>query len=284
VHTLIKYLNNQWRGIAIGTVKDANQNHIANDPAVALLADHDVSNKIIVQTRRIDTGAKVRQIVFANAQWRAIDVIVIDDANGNGNTNDTFIAVLLQHRTNGKILLQVRKFSTGALFRNIYFLNSKWTATAAAVITRIGRTPFLGVLGEHRTNGTRLVQTRLLSTGAFKRNIKFFNAGTTVKDLTAILDPNGDGLHNDLSWQVLGIRNSDYSVRVQTRRASNGSLVSNDVILSPKWEVLRLDSALDMNGNNSNELAVSSKKRSSGRRLIHVKDYQTGKKILNIFP
>lgn len=284
VYTLVKYLTNKWRGIAIATVRDANQNGNANDPAVALLADHDTSNKIIVQTRRLDTGAKVGQTEFANPNWRAIDVIVIDDTNSNGNTNDTSIAVLLQHRTNGKVLLQIRKLSTGSLVKNINFLNSKWIAISAAIIIRGGRTPFIGVLGEHRTNGKRLLQSRVLSTGAVKRSINFFNAGWTVKDVTAIHDPNGDGATNDRSWQVLAVRKSDKSVFVQTRQANNGSIVSKVKILNPIWEGLRLDSALDMNGNNSNELAVSVKKRSTGRRLIHVKDYQTGKKILNIYP
>ena len=284
VHTVIKYLNDKWRGIAIATVRDANQNGNANDPAVALLADHDVSNKIFVQTRRLDTGEKILGFEIANPSWRAIDIIVIDDTNNDGNTNDTSIGVLIQHRTSGKILLQIRSLSTGSLIKNIKFLNNKWNAISAAIIIRGRRTPFIGVLGEHRANGKRLLQSRVLSTGAVQRSINFFKAGWTVKDVTAIHDPNGDGATNDRSWQVLGVRKSDKSVFVQTRQANNGSFVSNVEILNPNWEGLRLDSALDMNGNNSNELAVSTKKRSTGKRLIQVKDYQTGKKILNIYP
>jgi hypothetical protein len=284
VHSTVGYLTGKWRDIAIATVRDANQNGNANDPAVALLADHDVSNKIIVETRRLDTGAKIGKTAFKTPKWRAIDVVVIDDTNGDGNTDDTSIAVLLQHRTNGKISLQIRMLGTGTLLKDIDLLSNKWIAIAAAVVNRAGQSPLIGVLAEHRTNGKRQVQSLLVSTGAVDRNIKFFNSDATVKDVTAIHDLDGAGPNNDPGWQVLAIINSNKSIKVQTRRVDNGSLDSTVSILSSTWEGLRLDSALDMNGNNSHELAVSTMKRSSGKRRIHVKDFQSGDVIQDIYP
>jgi hypothetical protein len=284
VHTNVKYLTAKWRGIAIATVRDGNQDGTADDPAVALLADHDISGKIIVETRLLDTGATLGKIVFRNSDWRAVDVVIIDDTNGDGNTNDTSIAVLLQHRTNGKISLQLKRLGSAALVRNINALSAQWTAIAAAVANRNGQSPLIGVLAEHHSNGKRQVQSRLVSSGTLDRNVKFFNATSTVKDVTTVHDLNGDGATTDPAWQVLALNESDKTVRVQTRLVSNGSLNSTIKILSAQWEGYRLDSALDMNANVSRELAVSLKKRSNNRRRIHIKDFNTRGTIINFTP
>ena len=238
VHLNIRYLSNKWRGIAIGTVRDANQDGTADDPAVALLADHDVSGKIIVETRRLDTGASLGKIVFRNANWRAIDVVVIDDTDGDGNTNDTSIAVLAQHRLTGKIVVEIKSLGGGALVRNIIILNDKWSAVAAAVVDRSAQvpmgniSPLIGVLAVHRSNGKRFLESRLVSTGALDRKIKFLGSKWTVKDVTVLHDVNGDGATTDPAWQVLAIRDSDDLVRVRTRLASDGSLDSSVKILT----------------------------------------------------
>ena len=284
VFDTVKFLTGKWRDIAMATVRNANQNNNPNDPAVALLADHDDTNKIIVETRRLDTGARIGKTGYKSAAWRAIDVAVIDDTDGDGVTNDTSIAVLLQHRTNGKISMQVKMLGTGTLVANINFFNSNWKPIAAAVINRAGQSPLIGVLAEHRTNGKRQVQSRFLNTGALNRNVRFFNSGATVKDVTATHDLNGDGTADDPAWQVLAVIGSNNSIKVQTRRASNGSLVSTVSILSSTWEGLRLDSSVDMNANMSHEFVAATRKRSNDKRRVQVKDYQTKQVILNVFP
>ena len=172
----------------------------------------------------------------------------------------------------------------------IEFHGSKWTAIAAAVVDRSAQppagtlSPLIGVLAENRTNGLLRVQSRFLDTGARDRNVDFFGTKWEVRDVTAVHDANGDGVMTDPAWQVLGERTTDRLMRVQTRRVSNGAVDSNRDILNKKWEGFRLDTALDFNANNSQELLVAVKKRANDVRRIHVKDYATGGKVININP
>ena len=89
VQSNIKFLTTKHRGIALGTVRNANQDGTANDTAISVLTDHDVSKRIYVETRRVDNGVSIGKIKFLNADWRAIYVAGIDDADGNGITDDT---------------------------------------------------------------------------------------------------------------------------------------------------------------------------------------------------
>jgi hypothetical protein len=290
VSSNIKYLSDTWRGIAVSTVRDANQDGTANDPAVALLADHKVSGTIAVEVRRIDSGSQIRKINFKNENWRAIDVVVIDDMNGNSVTDDTAIGVLVQHKTNGKIGVEIRRLSDGSLVRSITFLTAQWHALAAAVVDRSAQapggtiTPYIGVLAENRSNGKRIIESRLAGDGLLDRKINVLSSSWTVSDLTVIHDLDGNGAATDPAWQVLAIRHSDDLVRVLTLLVSNGAFQSNRTVLNSNWEGLRLASAYDMNGNDFQELLVAMRKRADGIRRIHVKDYDTSATILNISP
>ena len=290
VHTNIKYLTTKHRGIAMATVRDANQDGTADDPAVAVLTDHDTYHRIYLETRRLDTGVSLGKIKFLNAQWRAVDVAVIDDTNGDGDTSDTSIAVLSQRISDGRIRVEIRDLATGNLVRNIIYLNRTFTPVAIGVVDRSPQiqmgtiSPLLGVLAENQTDGRRLLQSRFVSTGALDQNIRFYNSQTSLKDVTVLHDTNGDGLPTDPSWQVLAIRDSDNAVRVQTRFAVDGSLDSNLQILNSQWNALRMDSIGDMNGNTSGEMAISLVNRATDRRRIHVKDYGSGAGIINVYP
>jgi hypothetical protein len=290
VDSKIYYFTTNWRGIAIGTVKNADQDVNADDPAVAMLADSKTSGKISVQIRRLDTGASLGKIAFLNSKWRAIDVAVIDDTNGDGDTDDTSIAVLAQNKVNGKIRVQIRSLGSGALVNNIDFLNESWTAIAIAVVDRSaqvpmgGLPPLIGLLAENNVNGKRYLQSRLVSTGALDGNIKVFNSNWNLRDVSVLYDVDGPGPDTDSAWQVLATRQSDGLLRVQTRLTSDGSLDSNVDILNSNWDGIRLDSALDMNSNAWEEFAVSARKRSDDTRRIQIKDYGTGSATLNIYP
>lgn len=289
VHANIKYLTTKHRGIAMATVRDADQDE-TDHPAVAVLTDHDTYHRIYVETRRLDTGASLGKIKFLNAQWRAVDIAVIDDTNGDGLTDDTSIAVLSQRIADGRIRVEIRDLTTGALLRNIIYLNRTFIPIAIGVVDRTPQvqmgtiSPLLGVLAENPTDGRRLLQSRFVSSGSLDQNIRFYNSQTSMKDVTVLHDTNGDGMPTDPSWQVLAIRDNDNAIRVQTRLAIDGSLDSNLQILNSQWEALRMDSIGDMNSNTSSEMAISLIQRSDDRRRIHVKDYGSGSSIINVYP
>ncbi len=288
--SVINYMNSNWRGIALGTIRDANQDGTADDPAVAMLGDNKITSKNIVQTRRLDNGALLRNIFFLNDRWRAIDVVVIDDTNGDGITNDTSIGVLAERKSDGMILVQIRSLGSGALVANYNYLNSNWTAVAAAVVDRSSQipigsmSPLVGVLAENGSGGKRVVQSRLVSNGHLNANTYFTNSNWSVRDVTVVHDANGDGALTDPAWQVLAQKISNGDQLIQTRFVSTGSLHKNMNILNHNWNAIRLDSGLDMSGNTAPEVAVSTRKESDDTRLFHIKDYATENLTENIFP
>ena len=281
----IRYLSSSWRGIAVATVTDADQNGNANDPAVTLLADHKVSGRIRIETRRADNDTLIKNTYYRNSDWRAIDVAVIDDTDGDGNTNDTSVAVLLQHKTNNKISFEIKDLDTGSLVRKKSVFNANWIPRAIAVVDRSpnGLAPLIGILAEHRSNGIHRVVSRRVKTGSLHRKTDFL-ASHSVKDVTVLHDANGDGVFNDPVWQVLGIRDSDRVPRVQSRFVKTGSVDKTVKIISANFEGFRIDSALDMNANLSQEMAIALQKRANSERRILVKDYDTEGKIINIYP
>ena len=284
------FVTNKWRGIALGSVRDANQDGTTNDPAIALLANHEIDDRIVVETRRADNGNSLGIIFFLNFRWRPVDIAVIDDTNGDGITDDTSIAVLAQRIADGRILVQIRSLGSGALVANLGFLNLKWSPVGFAVVDRTAQSPMgnisplIGVLAENRSNGKRFLQSKLVSTGVLDQNIPFFNSKWTLRDVTVLHDTNGDGADTDPAWQVLAMRESDEVIQIETRLASNGATDSNATVLNANWDARRLDSALSIGGGQSDDIAVSLRNRSNATRLTHIKDYGTNATVINIYP
>lgn len=290
VDSTINFINDGWRGVALGTVRDADQNGAANDPAIALLTDNKTTEKIRVETRRITDKAFLSSIQFLNENWRAIDVVVVDDLNGDGNTGDSAIGVLAERVSDGRIQLQLRNFSNGALISNVVYLNARWSAVAAAVVDRSSMAPagtlppLIGVIAENPSNGRRTMQSRVAGSGAFDRNIKFLGAAWNYHDVSVNHDADGDGTNNDPVWQVLATRDVDRVIRVQSRRVTDGALDSQSVILNDTWRGLKFDAALDIDGNSDAEMVFSTLRRSTGARRIHIKDFASNATTLNIAP
>jgi hypothetical protein len=289
VASAINFANSNWRGVALSTVRDGNQDNTVDDPAVAMLIDQKSTKKIRVETRDISSKAFLGSIQFLNEKWRALDLVVVDDLNGDGNTSDTAIGVLAVRTSDGRIQLQLRDFDNGALISNVVYLNARWSAIAAAVVDRSAMAPagtlppLIGVIGENPTNGARLLQSRVAAAGTFDRNIKFLGSAWNYHDVSVAHDANADGSNSDPIWQVFATREEDLVMRVQTRFVSDGSFDDNIVILNDNWEGLRIDSAMDMGGGSaSQEMAISALRRSDDLRRLHIKDYASGSTTLNI--
>lgn len=285
-----EYANDQWQGFALGTVSDADQNGNADDPAIAMLIVNKTTDKIRVETRRSNTGTFLSSIQFLNENWRVIDVVVVDDTNGDGNTNDTAIGVLAERISDGRIQLQLRDLVSGALVSNVVYLTPRWTPIAAAVVDRSAMAPagtlppLIGVIAEKPEDGRRVLQSRVADTGIFDRNVKFLGSSWDYLDVSVNHDANGDGANDDPIWQVLATRASDRVIRVQSRDVSDGKFDSNIVILNSNWEGMRLDTAPDIDGNAARELVISATRRADDVKRIHVKDFASRNTTINVAP
>jgi hypothetical protein len=286
VNSTIDYINDKWQGLALSTVRDADQNGTADDPAVAMLVTNKTTSKIRVESRRLDTGAFLGSIQFLNENWRPIDVVVVDDLNGDGVTDDTAIAVLSERYSDGRIQLQLRNFVTGALISNTVYLNARWTPFAAAVANRTGQPPVIGVIAHNTENNKRTMQSRVAGSGDFDQNIKFLGSTWDYLDVSVNHDANSDGVMDDPAWLVLAVRPTDNVIRVQSKFVSDGSFDDNIVILNSNWEAFRMDVAQDMTtpGNMSEEMVISAIRRADAVRRIHVKDYSSAATTINIAP
>lgn len=280
----LSYLNPDWEGAAIATIGDSNGDGTADDPAVSMLAVNRTSDKIRVETRSLATGVFLGSIQFLNENWRAIDVVIVDDLNGDGDSSDTAIAVLAERISDGRILLQLRDFATGTLISNTVYLNARWTPIAAAVANRVGSPPVIGVLAHNTDNNKRTMQSRVAGSGAFDQNIKFLGSTWNYLDMSVNHDANGDGTIDDPIWLVLATRPADDVIRVQSKFVADGAFNDNMVILNSNWEGVRLDAANDIDGNLAGELAIAASRRADGVRRIHVKDNSTGATTINISP
>jgi hypothetical protein len=175
----VAYLSNAWAGVAAATLADGNQDGVANDPAVAVLGRRLSNDRLSVQVLAAAGGAEIGRISFLNNRWTPVDVVVIDDANGDGVTDDTAIGVLgfnPARPSQKKTTLQVRRLSDGSLLREVFFNNVNWTPLAAGAVQRPGKSPLMAVLAERNSNKELRVQARLLSDGSLQRNKTFLSA------------------------------------------------------------------------------------------------------------
>jgi hypothetical protein len=97
----VAYLSSAWTGVATATLADASQDGVADDPAVAVLGRRLSNDRLSVQVRLAAGGAELARINFLNNRWTPVDVVVIDDANGDGVSDDTAIGVLGQNTAQG---------------------------------------------------------------------------------------------------------------------------------------------------------------------------------------
>ncbi|MDH3512896.1 MAG: DNRLRE domain-containing protein [Gammaproteobacteria bacterium] len=283
----VNYLSNAWAAVAAATVADGNQDGVRNDPAVAVLGRNIATNKLFVQVRMAEGGAAIAGFSVLSAAWTPVDVVVIDDANGDGVSNDTAIGVLgvnpagSSRRHN---LVQVRRLSTPtSVLNNVYFANAGWTPLAAGTVHRSGRSPLLAMLAEKAGTRQILVQARVLSDASLQRNSFFLNNAWRARDLAILTDTNGNSVFNDASYMVLAVNPGNGKNVVQIRRPG-GTLVKNIFVLNENWQARRIARSDDISGNQFEELGVLANKISDGAALIQLKDFATATTTVNIFP
>jgi hypothetical protein len=282
----VAYLSSAWTGVATATLADASQDGVADDPAVAVLGRRLSNDRLSVQVRLAAGGAELARINFLNNRWTPVDVVVIDDANGDGVSDDTAIGVLGQNTAQGsqkQTTLQVRRLSDGSLLREVYYNNDNWTPLAAGVVQRTGQSPLLAVLAEKNSSKEIRVQARLLSDGSLQRTKTFLNDQWRGLDLAILTDTDGNGVGDDASYMVLAVNPGNGLKRVQVRGTS-GALVKNLLVMNDLWQARRIFGSDDISGNLFEELGVLGNRISDGKARIELQDFDTGAITGNIFP
>ena len=281
----ISFFNVAWTGRAIEAAADGNSDGVANDPAIAVLGFNPATSATIVQVRMAMTGAFVRNIQFFNPAWtKPLDVIVIDDVDGDGNTDDAAIGVLALNEATNAIAVQVKRLSNGSTIATRYFLNPAWSPRAAAAIVRPGQTPLIGVMAVNPVTGSTVVQSRQLSDGAVQANTYYFNVAWRGQDVAVETDLNSDGTADDPAWMVMATNDSSNNSAVQVRSVNTGAVVKNIFFLNPAWEGGRVTNSGDINGNLINDVAGMARNRANDNIVIQVRDYGTTNLTRNIFP
>jgi hypothetical protein len=273
----VPVLSRTWSGVAAGTVKDGNQDGVANDPAVVVLGQRMANNRLSVQVLMADGGAVVARYNVLNNKWIPIDVVVIDDANGDGVSNDTAIGVLGFDPTGPsqkQTRLQVIKLSDGSLVNDVYFNNVNWTPLAAAAVHRLGQSPLLAVLAEKNTSKEIRVQDRLLSDGSLQNNKTYLTAAWRGKDLAVLLDGNGDSVLDDPAYMVLAHNPGSGLNKVQVRKIS-GALIKTLLVLNDQFTGRRLIRSQDIDGGLIEEVGTLGDRNTDGKVRIQLKDFDT---------
>ncbi|MDH3510592.1 MAG: peptidylprolyl isomerase [Gammaproteobacteria bacterium] len=282
----VAYLSNAWAGVAAATLADANQDGVTNDPAVAVLGRRISNDRLSVQVRMAAGGAELARINFLNNRWTPVDVVVIDDANGDGVSDDTAIGVPGLNPAQGsqkQTTLQVRRLSDGSLLREVYYNNNNWTPLAAGAVQRPGQSPLLAVLAEKNSSKEIRVQARLLSDGSLQRTKTYLNDQWRGLDLAILKDTDGNGVRDDASYMVLAVNPGNGLKRVQVRGTS-GALVKNVLVMNDLWQARRILGSDDISGNLVEELGVLGNRISDGKARIELQDFDTGAITGNIFP
>ena len=143
------------RALVLRQYKMATKTVLPTTPPLQCWRVNKATLRIRVETRDLGTASIIGSIQFFNQNWRAIDIVVVDDLNGDGDSSDSAIGVLAERLTDGRIQLQLREFETGNLLTNTVYLNVRWKAIAAAVAKRAGLLPVIGVIAHNEVNAKR---------------------------------------------------------------------------------------------------------------------------------
>ncbi len=267
---------NPWTGIAIDTVSDGNSDGTADDPAVAMLAQNDVTGQIVVQTRLVSDNSKVGTHIpfFDNANWIPIDVAVVNDINGDGTTGDTGVAVLAESTIDGRFEVQMKLLSDESQAFKERFLNPSFGAgSVEAFVPAGGGDTTIAVMGL-RSDGGTVIQSRQVSDGASLPNIFAFGSDITPADITILADGNGDGTANDPAVVILGDRVANGNMVTRIRDAATGAHISTN-FAAAAYGAARITSITDANGNGRADVSATGRADSDDSLLLRTRDSST---------
>jgi hypothetical protein len=169
-------------------------------------------------------------------------------------------------RGDGKILVQSRRLTDGALMKNTTFLSNQWLAQDLAVMADVDGNPAtddpaFAVLATNPATGRRLAQVRRVASGELVKNVDFLATSWRLLGVVNANDVNGDGRPE---IGVLAERRSGDGVRIQLAdigtREIVGDLTVSAAAKTDQWRVLLYGASdsgyLEINGQRVAECTV----------------------------
>lgn len=245
----------------------------------------DLGNEQYAQLHSGANGDNYGSLNFLNPDWQGVAVDMIDDANGDGVTDDPAAAMLLTEPVTGKVLVHVRDATTGATVNKISFLNSNWAPVDVVVFNDTNgdgnaNDASIGVMAVEKATGKILIQVRNLSNGAKVATRSFLNLNYIPIAATSASRAGQTPLLG-----VLSVETATGKILVQTRQLSDGALVKNTRYLNTDWTATDIAAVKDGNSDGVADdpgWLVLANNTVSNATLIQARDVTTGTMIKNI--
>lgn len=211
----ITYFGSAAHPVTFASVPDMNGNGMAE---IAVLVQK-LNGTFLVAIRDLGDRSLVSQFALYGANWRPIDLGVLESIDGNPSPD---LAVLAE-KDNGNIAVELRDGSSGRQIRRILFLSQAWTAHELRILPDANGNgaPELAVLAVNGS-GRIGVEVRDAATGARLNRTKYLTTSYSPVGM-AILDNLGASQAGELA--VLAFANEGGDLRVQARDGRNGNLI-----------------------------------------------------------
>ena len=244
-------------------------------PELGVLGVGTSNGKVRVQIKDPLTKNIFSNVFFSKSYIPRQFVLISDDIDNSGSPE---LGVLGVDASNGKVRVQIKDASTGALLKNISF-NKDYTPYQFEVIPDTGGSLFsdIGVLGVNVNTGAVRIQIKDSSTGVLLKNITF-NKNYTPYQFEVIPDTSGNMISE---VGVLGVNANSGAVRAVIKDASNG-LWLRSIHFGEDYVPQIMEVVCDIDGNNMSELAVLGKDRIAGNVQVQIGDSFTGAPITTI--
>ena len=212
------------RSLSFGSVRDAVRlRELAdisgnNKPELVVLSLQ-ASGQSRVQARDSVTGLIVGN-VFNGSLYRPVDFDVLVDINNNGDPEVAVLGVAIDQTkpTFGKVRVQIKDVSNGALVFNSFFgTNDAPKRITAIADVNQNTTDDFAVLLERKSDSLLRVKIKDGLTDSLIRNLAFAPAGDPL-DIAAIADQKSDG-----SPDILVLGNKDGQFRTMSKDSASGS-------------------------------------------------------------
>jgi hypothetical protein len=273
--------NSKWTAISSVGIPDGNADGVANDPAIAALGQSNVTGQIKVQVRDAVSGALITKIGFLSSEWTALSLAVMDDANGDGISDDPALAVVARKNDLSRNVLAVRSMTDGSLLGKWSAHKPTWNITAAVGAQQADGQALVAMVGTDPARGISRIEYRRISDGG-KFSTFVFGTEATVKDMVFTNDSNHDGISDDPAVGVLAI-NANATGRMRFRSVADGTIVKEFQMVGSEWHPRKAAAMGDISQNGVPEI-ISLAEDDDSQALIKVRDYASTDTLMNIWP
>ena len=276
----LSYFSSAWEPQDFASLADGNGDGMPDDPALAVMALNTNTGQIRVQLRFVDNGNQIGTNVTAfNSDWNPLAVAILEDSDGNGIATDPAAAVLAQNTIDGRISVDLIRFSDGSQLGRWNFFRPTWEAKSVAAFVPTGGVPRVAVLATDPSSGKTKVQYRLTTNGN-KAGVFVFGSGIEGFDFGVVLDSDGNGTADDPAYAVIGKKQTGSQNNiVRLRRESDGANLAEWRVISGSFDVKGMSVLPDANMSGYEDIAAFAKPTGGGSNLIQIRDLETGANI-----